>query len=197
MLDIPVLLLAILQSDHYNITHCTAVQWAKNTHYTSFVSLSRPLTDFWILLISAEKKKKYAWHYFTLSLSISISTIDFLAFDSGDMKRFSALLIFVLKWHDSGAPNLKEFGNLPSIPKILAITCPYVRLSAPQANQCEMPNFLASVGACNLCLTWYNRHPYYGQLIAVKTGYSLTSHTTVSWAQVLTHRGHRWPIVSF
>ena len=58
MLDIPVLLLAILQSDHYNITHCTAVQSAKNTHYTSFVSLSRPLTDFWILLISAEKIKK-------------------------------------------------------------------------------------------------------------------------------------------
>ena len=32
----------------------------------------------------------------------------------------------------------------------------YARLSAPQENQCEMFNFLASVGAYNsyLCLTW-------------------------------------------
>ena len=48
----------------------------------------------------------------------------------------------------------KKNGNL-SIREILVITLPYVRPSAPQGNQCEMPNFLASVGPYNLCLSWW------------------------------------------
>ena len=58
-----------------------------------------------------------------------------------------------LEWCISGAPYLRKFGNL-SIPEILVIKWPYVCLSTPLGNQCEMSNFLASVGACNLCLTW-------------------------------------------
>ena len=54
----------------------------------------------------------------------------------------------------SGAPYsyLRIFGNL-SIQNILVITWLYTHLSAPQENQCEMLNFLASLGAYNLCLT--------------------------------------------
>ena len=48
----------------------------------------------------------------------------------------------------------KKNGKL-SIREILVITWPYVRPSAPQENQCEMPNFLASVGPYNLCLSWW------------------------------------------
>jgi len=55
----------------------------------------------------------------------------------------------------SGAPysSLRIFDNL-SIQNILVITWLYARLFAPQENQCEMLNFLFSVGAYNLCLTW-------------------------------------------
>ena len=57
----------------------------------------------------------------------------------------------------SGAPYLRKFGNL-SIREILVINWPSVRSSAPLRNQCEMSNFLASMGACNLCFAWYNKH---------------------------------------
>ena len=46
----------------------------------------------------------------------------------------------------------KKNGNL-SIREILVITLHYVRPSTPQENQCEMPNFRASVGPYNLSLS--------------------------------------------
>ena len=50
------------------------------------------------------------------------------------------------------APYLRKCGNL-SIQEIWVIMLPSVRPSAREENQCEMLNFLASVEACNLCLT--------------------------------------------
>ena len=40
------------------------------------------------------------------------------------------------------------------------------------------------------CVELDNRHPYCGQLTAVKTGCPLISHMTVSRSQVPTHRCH-------
>ena len=59
--------------------------------------------------------------------------------------------------------------------------------SAPQANQCEMLHFLASVGACNLILHIYVVVNW--QLS--KEGFRLpVLQYTVSWAQLSTHQGY-------
>ena len=62
----------------------------------------------------------------------------------------------------SGAP----WVNLP-IPENLVITCPYTertndRPSAPQAYQCSIPHFLASLGAQDIlifCIAGSGVHP--------------------------------------
>ena len=63
------------------------------------------------------------------------------------------LIIPELHAHRSRSPCLRKFGY-QSIWTILVITWLYVRPFAPLGNQWEMSNFLASVGAWNLCLTW-------------------------------------------
>ena len=68
--------------------------------------------------------------------------------------------------------DLRKFANL-SIWEILVIMWPYAHLSTPQGNQCEM-----SVWEPVTCVQLDNRHPYYGQLTAVRIWYLLTR---VTW----------------
>ena len=85
-----------------------------------------------------------------------LSGLDFTFFDSCPISSLTQILVephtHTKRMSADGAPYLRKCGNL-SIQEIWVIMWPSVHPSAPEGNQCEMSNFLASVEACNLCLT--------------------------------------------
>ena len=71
------------------------------------------------------------------------------------------------------------------------------RPSAPQCNQCSIPQFLASLGAQEDWYCTHIAHQCCDQLQLLKQGPADQYHLTVSRAQESTHRGWSYPLTSY